>query len=98
MSTIQIRAKIRQDAVAEVEAAAAAMFAAIHAAEPSGVRYASAKLPDGVTFLVTLHLDGDQNPLTAIPQFNDFQAGIAGWLSEPPVVEPLQVVGSYRLY
>lgn len=98
MSTIQIRAKVRDDAVTEVEAAATAMFAAIEAAAPSGVRYGSAKLADGVTFVVTLHLDGEDNPLAAIPEFNRFQAGLPGWLAEPPVVEPLSVVGSYRLY
>jgi len=98
MSTIQIRAQVRDDAVAEVEAAATAMFAAIDAAAPRGVRYGSAKLADGVTFLVTLQVDGDDNPLTAIPEFNEFQAGLRGWLAGPPVVEPLTVVGSYQLY
>jgi hypothetical protein len=99
MSVMMIRAKVNADAVAEVEAAARAMFAAIDDAQPQGVRYASTKLPDGVTFVIFLGLDeGIENPLPAVPEFRDFQQSLPGWLAEPSAPEPLTVVGSYNLF
>jgi hypothetical protein len=75
------------------------MFAAIEAAQPDGVRYASCRLPDGVTFVALLALDaGIDNPLEAIDEFRAFQARLKSWLTEPPNAEPLQVIGSYRLF
>ena len=75
------------------------MFAAIDAAAPQGVRYASCKLPDGETFVILLELDDDtDNPLLGVPAFREFQATLQNWIAEPPVVEQLTPVGSYRLF
>jgi hypothetical protein len=75
------------------------MFAAIEAAAPRGVRYASCKLPDDETFVILLELDDDENnPLSAVPAFRDFQADLPGWVAGSPVVEQLTPVGSYRLF
>ena len=56
MSLLTIRAKIKPDAVGEVEAAANEMFAAVARHAPENIRYASFKLSDGVTFLILLHM------------------------------------------
>ncbi|HEY7045772.1 MAG TPA: hypothetical protein VH373_01030 [Jatrophihabitantaceae bacterium] len=102
MSVMMVRTQVRPDRVADVEAAVQKTFAAIDAAQPQGVRYASTKLADGVTFVVLLELPGDAdpgaNPLMAIPEFAELQANLKGWLAGPPTAEPLQVVGSYRLF
>jgi hypothetical protein len=99
MNVMMLRAKVRAESVAEVEAAATSMFAAIDAAQPQGVRYASCRLPDGVTFVVLLALeDGTDNPLAAVPAFTEFQANLKQWIAEPPIPEQLHVVGSYRLF
>jgi len=99
MSVLMIRAKVEPTMVAEVEKAATSMFAAIEAAQPDGVRYASCRLPDGVTFVALLALDkGIDNPLEAIDEFRAFQASLKGWLAEPPSAEPLQIIGSYQLF
>jgi hypothetical protein len=75
------------------------MFGAIEAAEPAGVRYASARLADGVTFVAVLAVeDATGNPLADIPAFREFQEGLKGWLCEPPAVERLAVIGSYQLF
>jgi hypothetical protein len=96
---MMVRAKVRADSAAEVEAAARAMFAAIEKAQPQGVRYASCLLPDGVTFVALLALDdGGGNPLPAVPEFRQFQDDLKDWVAEPPALEPLTVVGSYRLF
>jgi quinol monooxygenase YgiN len=99
MSIRMVRAKVRADKVADLEKAAGEMFAAIEAAKPGGVRYASCKLPDGETFVILLELDDDEdNPLVAVPAFRDFQDNIRNWIAEPPVAEQLTPVGSYRLF
>lgn len=100
MSLLTIRAKIKPDAVADVEAAAKEMFAAVERHAPEHIRYASAKLGDGVTFLILLHVDeGTENPLPQIPEFARFQEGLrSGWADGPPEAGPAEVIGSYRMF
>ena len=99
MSVRMVRAKIKAGKTAELEKAAREMFAAIDAAAPQGVRYASCKLPDGETFVILLELADDaDNPLFGVPAFREFQATLQNWIAEPPVVEQLTPVGSYRLF
>src|ERR1700733_6755686 len=75
MSIRMVRAKVKAEKTAELEKAAKEMFAAIEAAPPQGVRYASCKLPDDETFVILLELDDDEdNPLLAVPAFREFQA------------------------
>jgi hypothetical protein len=94
-----VRAKIKADKAAEMEKAAKEWFAAVEAAQPEGVRYASCKLPDGVTYVILLSLDSDEsNPLESVPAFMEFQENLKNWIAEPPVVEQLTPVGSYRLF
>ena len=96
---MMVRAKVRADSAAEVEAAARAMFAAIEKAQPQGVRYASSKLPDGLTYVILLGLDDDENnPLGAVPAFRNFQENLNAWIAGPPAIEQLTPVGSYRLF
>jgi hypothetical protein len=94
------RAKIKADKIAELEKAAAEMFAAIEAAQPQGVRYAWCRLPGDETYvlLVDLEDDGD-NPLTSVPAFKDVQNSLKNdWIAEPIVMEQLTPVGSYRFF
>jgi quinol monooxygenase YgiN len=99
MSVRMIRAKIKADKVGELEKAAKELFTAIEAAQPQGVRYASCKLPDGVTYVILLALDDDENnPLGAVPAFRDFQENLKTWIAGPPAIEQLTPVGSYRLF
>ena len=63
MSVTMIHAKVQAGAAAEVEGAAKRLFAAIEREQLKGIRYASSKLPDGVTFVILLQLeDGIDNP------------------------------------
>lgn len=99
MSVRMIRAKIRPDKTAEMEKSAVEMFAAIDAAHPEGVRYASSRLADGETYVILLALENDENnPLEAVPAFGEFQKNLMGWIAEPPSIEQLTPVGSYRLF
>jgi hypothetical protein len=49
-------------------------------------------------FVALLALDGDENPLTQIPAFGEFQGKLPAWIAEKPTAEPLTIVGSYRLF
>jgi quinol monooxygenase YgiN len=99
MNVLMIRSRVKPDNAAEVEAAVAKTFAAIEQAEPRGVRYASCRLPDGVTYVAILALeDPAANSLLEIPAFTEFQENLKGWLAGPPIVEQLTVAGSYELF
>jgi len=99
MSILTVRAKVKEEHVADAEAAVKRMFAAIEREGIEGIRYASIKLDDGVTYLALLELeDGVENPLLALPEARDFYDSLPGWYAEPPEVGPATVVGSYRLF
>lgn len=99
MTVLMIRSKVKEEAVAEAEAAVEKWFSTVHEAKPAGVRYASTKAPDGVTFVVFIQLENPpENPLTALPGFAEFQENIKRWTAEAGPPEPLTVVGSYRLF
>lgn len=99
MSVLMVRARIRPGSVAEIQAAVKDMFRAIEEVRPDGVRYASSRLPDGETYLILLEVeDGIANPLQNLAAFRAFQENLKKWLAEPPTVENLTVIGSYRLF
>jgi hypothetical protein len=99
MQTLMVRSKVKSAHVSDVEVAVDKVFAAIAETQPDGVRYATTKLPDGVTFVALLHLDdGVDNPLLAIPAFIEFQNDLKQWIDGPPDAEALTVVGNYRLF
>ncbi|HLV98957.1 MAG TPA: hypothetical protein VKT82_09795 [Ktedonobacterales bacterium] len=99
MNVRMVRAKVKADHVTEVEAAVKSVFAALHEAQPQGIRYTSCRLPDGVTYVVLLEVDdGVDNPLPALPEFQAFQESLKNGVAEPPTAEQVTVVGSYRFF
>ena len=54
MSVLTVRAKLKKEHVEDAVAAVKRMFAAIERERLEGIRYASVKLEDGVTFLAML--------------------------------------------
>jgi hypothetical protein len=98
MTLLLFRSKVNEDAREKTEAASAKMFAALHDAEPEGVRYASTKTADG-TYLIFLQLDDPQkNPLAEVPAWIEFQANLKHWVAESEGPDALTVIGSYRLF
>jgi hypothetical protein len=99
MSVITIRAKMREERVADVEAGVKRVLAALEREQIEGVRYASFRLADGVTFLALLEIEDEaDNPLLGLPEFQEFQASLPEWHAEPAEVGPVTVVGSYRVF
>ena len=49
MSVLIVRSQVKEESVADVDAAVERLFAAIRRAQPEGIRYVPLRLPDGVT-------------------------------------------------
>jgi hypothetical protein len=99
MNVIMVRSKMHEESVADVEKAIGELIQAIEEAQLGGVRYASCRLSDGVTFVALLEQENDgDNPLFALPAYAKLLANLKQWQPEPPTVEQMTVVGSYRLF
>lgn len=99
MSVLIVTAKVAPEHTGDIEASVQKMFAAIEREAPKGIKYASTKLADGVTYVAVLEVsDGVENPLPSIPEFQEFQQGLRGWVSEPPQAGPATVVGNYQFF
>jgi hypothetical protein len=99
MSVTMVRQKVKDGSVTEAEAAARDLFATLERVRPAGIRYASTRVADSATFVILVELaDGSEDPRRAIPEFVRFLEQLQGWVDGPPVIERLDVVGSYHLF
>jgi hypothetical protein len=67
---------------------------------PGGIRYATFKLDDGVSFvhLASIETEDGSNPLGETAAFKAFQAEIKDRCEEPPAAVDLNEIGSYRFF
>jgi hypothetical protein len=100
MSVMMVRQKVKDESVEEAAAAARDLFATLDRVRPEGLRYASTRVVvDSSTFVILTELaDGTDDPRPAIPEFLRFLEQLKGWVDGPPVIEHLDVVGSYNLF
>ena len=79
---------------------AAAVYDALKVARPAGLRYATFRLEDGVSFVhIVSHDEADgSNALTALPAFKAFSAGVRERCETPPVRVELTLVGAYGFF
>jgi hypothetical protein len=99
MSVVLVRQKVKDGSVEEAAAAARDLFATLDRVHPQGLRYASTRVVDSSTFVILTELaDGIEDPRPAIPEFLRFLEQLRGWVDGPPVIEHLDVVGSYNLF
>jgi hypothetical protein len=98
MSVTLVRQKVKDGTVEAAEAATREWFATLDRVRPGGLRYASTRV-DGSTFVILTELaDGIEDPRPAIPEYRRFMEQLKDWVDGPPVVEHLDVVGSYNLF
>lgn len=100
MRRIMVRYKVKADKAAENVAYIDKVFEQLKREQPSGLRYASFKQPDGVSFvhMVSLETPDGSNPLGELQAFKDFTAKIKERCDEPPVAAELTEVGAYRFF
>jgi hypothetical protein len=96
MNILMVTSKVKEENVADAEAALGEFFQALEQAKPD-VRYAATRLSDGVTFLAFLELPGQEHPLRTFPAYVEMLEKFKPW-QEPATVDRMTVIGSYRLF
>ena len=97
MKRVMVRYKVKSDRAGENEQLIRQVFDALDRQRPGGLHYTSLKLADGVSFVhIATHEASDGgNPLTSLPEFKAFTAGIKERCEELPVSTEWTEVGSY---
>jgi quinol monooxygenase YgiN len=96
MRQVMVRYKVKPNRVEENEQLVRAVYEELAATEPAGLRYATFRLDDGVSFAHIASVEGEHNPLAEVEAFARFQAEVRDRCEEQPVVTELHEVGSYR--
>ena len=97
MRHVMVRYKVKPERVEENEALVRAVYEELHRTEPAGLRYATFRLDDGVTFVHVAATEDGDSPLAQLAAFGRFQESIAERCDEAPVVGEVQTVGSFRM-
>jgi hypothetical protein len=98
VGVVIVRYKTKPDRADENQALVERVFAELDANGPAGLRYASFRLADGVSFVhvASVETDDGTNPLNQTPAFAEFVREIADRCEEGPVASDATLVGSYR--
>ena len=99
MKKLIVRYKVKADKADENEKLIRKVFEELHKNRPDGLRYASFKLSDGVSFVhvVIEHPGGANVSLNDVPAFRAFTENIGERCDEPPVAMGATVVGAHGL-
>lgn len=97
MSTVVVQYRTKPDRGDENARLVERVFAELAADRPEGLRYATFRLADGVSFVHVASVDtaDGTNPLTAVAAFGEFQRDIAERFVAGPDVSDATLVGSY---
>jgi hypothetical protein len=98
MRQVIVRYKVKPDRVAENEQLVRAVYDELHRTQPAGLRYATFRLADGVSFvhLASNETDDGHSPLSEVEAFKRFQANIEERVDEGPVVTEAHNIGSFQ--
>jgi hypothetical protein len=99
MGEVVVRYKVKPERVEENQRLVEAVYAELAATDPGGLRYATFRLEDGVSFIhvASIETADGSNPLRTIVAFAEFTREIAERCDEQPVAEDVHLVGSYGL-
>jgi hypothetical protein len=98
MSKIMVRYKVKPERAQENVQLVRAVYEELERTRPAGLRYATFRLDDGVSFVHVAfnETEDGQSPLGELKAFGEFQRDVGERCSEPPVVSELYEVGSFR--
>jgi hypothetical protein len=98
MRQVMVRYKVKPGRAAENEQLVRAVYEELARTKPDGLRYATYRLDDGVTFVhvATNETADGRSRLTEVEAFKRFQEHIAERVEEAPVVTEVSQIGSYR--
>jgi hypothetical protein len=96
---VVVRYKVKPERVEENQRLVEAVYAELAASDPGGLRYATFRLEDGVSFIHVASIDSadGSNPLRTIAAFAEFTRDIGERCDEQPVAQDAHLVGSYGL-
>ena len=95
MRQVVVRYKVKPDRVSQNEQLVRAVYEELASVAPPGLRYATYRLDDGVSFMHVSSSDGERSPLVDLEAFRRFQQDLAGRCDEQPVVTELSEIGSF---
>jgi hypothetical protein len=98
MRRVMVRYRVKPDRVAQNEELVRAVYEELERTRPAGLRYATFKLEDGVSFVHIAESEGERSPLPDVAAFKAFQEGIRERCDEPPVASALREIGSFRFF
>ena len=100
MPNVVVQYKVKPERADENQHLIERVFAELVEAAPEGIRYASFRLEDGVSFVHVAAIESEDgsNPLGAIQAFADFTRDIGQRCDEPPAAQGAQLVGSFGLF
>jgi len=98
MRRVMVRYTVKPGQAAANEKLVRAVYDELDQTSPGGLRYATLRLEDGLTFIhLAVHEDGT-NPLLEVSAFRRFTDGIADRCEIPPQAAELAQIGNYRLF
>lgn len=90
-----IQYQTRPEAAEENERLVAQVFAELAAEQPEGLRYASLRLADGVSFVHVVVSEAGSDALPQLAAFQEFARGLGDRVTGPPARSTADIVGSY---
>jgi len=96
MRQVMVRYRVKPERVAENEELVCAVYTELADRRPAGLRYATFKLDDGVTFVHIASMADGAGPLSELKSFRQFLDGIEDRCDEPPEPSTLTRVGAYE--
>jgi hypothetical protein len=99
MNRIIVRYKVKEDKAQQNIKYIQDVFRALEKTKPEGLRYATFRLEDGVSFvhIASIETVDGANPLAALDEFKAFTQDIASRCEEPPVASAAETIGNYRV-
>jgi hypothetical protein len=99
MKRVIVRYKVKSDKAQQNIEYIEKVFAALEKSSPTGIRYASFRSEDGVSFthIASIETPDGVNPLSDLDEFKTFTQDIASRCEEPPVATEVETLGNYRV-
>jgi hypothetical protein len=99
MRQVIVSYKVKPELAQENERLVRAVYDELEHSAPAGLRYATFKSQDGVSFvhIASIETDDGHNPLQEIAAFKRFQANSRERQQEPSVTSEVREIGSYRM-
>jgi hypothetical protein len=97
MPQVMVRYRVKPDRVAENEALVRAVYHELDDVAPAGLRYATFRLEDGVSFVHLASFEAQPIPLQSLQAFRRFRETLPERCEAPLARSVLEPIGSYRL-